>query len=323
MDMETRESSLELISIVVPMHNEEAALMDFFAELEAVLTPLGFPYEVICVDDGSRDGTLEALIQLRKDKPYIKIVDLSRNFGKEQALTAGLHYAKGDVVIPIDADLQDPPSLISAFIDKWKEGYDVVYGIRDYGDLGGTSSRWLQNLFYKGFNRLADIKMSENIVDFRLMDRRVVKALLQFPERNRFMKGLFTWVGFSQVGVEYKPNKRVAGNSKWNLWKLWNFALDGITGFSTLPLRLWSYFGVLIALLSALYTFVVVLRVFVWGIEVPGYASLMVGILFFGSVQLISMGVLGEYIGRLYREVKKRPVFIVRETYGLEDVKDG
>ncbi len=137
------------------------------------------------------------------------------------------------------------------------------------------------------------------------------------------MKGLFTWVGFSQVGVEYKPNKRVAGNSKWNLWKLWNFALDGITGFSTLPLRLWSYFGVLIALLSALYTFVVVLRVFVWGIEVPGYASLMVGILFFGSVQLISMGVLGEYIGRLYREVKKRPVFIVRETYGLEDVKDG
>jgi glycosyltransferase involved in cell wall biosynthesis len=245
------------------------------------------------------------------------VINLSRNFGKEIALTAGLDHAAGQAIIPIDADLQDPPELIGEMIAKWREGYDVVYCTRRSREGETWLKRFTADYFYRIIGHLSQVTIPSNTGDFRLLDRRVVEALKQMPERNRFMKGLFAWVGFKQTALYFDRNPRFRGDTKWNYWKLWNFALDGITSFSLLPLKVWSYVGSIISLLSLLYAIYLVLRTLILGIDLPGYASLMVAILFLGGIQLIGLGVLGEYLGRVYEEVKNRPLYLVRERYGF------
>jgi glycosyltransferase involved in cell wall biosynthesis len=307
------------LSIVVPMHNEEPVVDLFFDRMERVLGELGLGYEIVCVNDGSRDGTLAKVRARQQVNPRIKLVDLSRNFGKELALTAGLDYAAGEAVVPIDADLQDPPELIGEFVRLWRQGYDVVYGVRKLRTGDSFGKRFTARLFYHLFNSLTEVKIPENTGDFRLMDRRVVEALRRLPERNRFMKGLFSWVGFRQTGVEYDHDHRAAGTSKFKFWRLWNFAIDGITAFSTLPLRVWSYVGVTVSLLAFAYAVFILFRTLALGIEVPGYASTLVIVLFLGGIQLITLGVIGEYLGRLYAEAKRRPPYVVGQTYGFDD----
>jgi glycosyltransferase involved in cell wall biosynthesis len=306
------------LSIIAPMYNEEANIDYFFETLIPVLLRLGLEYEIICVNDGSKDRTLEKLLNYRQDNPQIKIISFARNFGKEIALTAGLHHTSGKAIIPIDTDLQDPPELIERLLDKWREGYDVVYAVRRRR-LGESSfKRFTANVFYRFINFISDIPIPKDTGDFRLFDRRVVKELNRIPERTRFMKGLFAWIGFKQVGIEYDRQPRHQGKTKWNYWKLWNYALDGITLFSTTPLRLWSYIGIIVSLLSFIYASFLILRTIIHGKDVPGYASIMVVILFLGGLQLISLGIIGEYLGRVYAETKKRPLYLINESYGFE-----
>lgn len=307
------------LSVVVPMYNEAAGLEHFFARLVPVLEQLGLPYEIICVNDGSTDDTLPRLLELRRRHPAIKVLDLSRNFGKDLALSAGLDYARGAAVVPIDADLQDPPELIPELVARWRQGYEVVYATRRSRQGEGWLKRVTANLFYRVIDRLADRPIPRDTGDFRLLDRRAAEALRRLPERTRFMKGLFAWVGFRQTGVLYDRAPRQAGRTTWNYWRLWNFALDGITSFSSLPLKVWSYVGLAVSLLAFLYAAFLIVRTLVYGIDVPGYASLMVVVLFLGGVQLITLGVLGEYLGRVYVEVKGRPLYLVRDAYGLEE----
>lgn len=306
-----------LLSLVVPMYNEAAVLDRFFAAVEPVLAAVADDWEIIAVDDGSRDATLAGLLYRREREPRLKIVALARNFGKEQALTAGLDAAAGDVVVPIDVDLQDPPALIARFVEKWREGFDVVYGVRAERASDGPLKRWTAGAFYRLFNRLTATQIPADTGDFRLMDRSVVAAVRGLRERNRFMKGLFAWVGFRQTAVAYTRAPRAAGASSWTYWRLWNFALDGITSFSTVPLRLWSYIGAAVALSGFAYAAFLVVRTLAFGRDVPGFASIMVAVLFLGGVQLISLGVIGEYLGRLYLEAKGRPLYLVRQRWGV------
>lgn len=312
-----------VVSVVVPMHNEEEALEAFFTRLgtalDSVLRDIGKPYEIICVNDGSTDRTLDGLIAWHRRRPAIKIVNLSRNFGKDIALSAGLDHATGSAVIPIDADLQDPPELIAELFAKWLEGYDVVYAMRQSRSGDGPMKRLTASLFYRFHNRLADVAIPPDTGDFRLMDRRVVDAVRRMPERHRFMKGLFAWVGFRQVGVPYRREPRAAGTTKWKYWRLWNFALDGITSSSTLPLRIWSYLGGAVAIIAFIYGAFLILHTLIAGTDVPGYASLMVAVLFLGGVNLVGLGVQGEYIGRVYGEAKARPLYLVQDAIGFDD----
>jgi glycosyltransferase involved in cell wall biosynthesis len=305
------------ISVVAPMFNEAENLDVFFERVSGVLKRTGLSYEIVCVNDGSRDATLAGLIRHRDANAAIKIVDLSRNFGKDIALTAGIDHAKGAAVVPIDSDLQDPPELIEELIKKWREGFEVVYATRRTRQGEGWFKQLSANLFYRIFDHLTDVKMPRNTGDFRLIDRKAVDALMRMTERNRFMKGLFAWVGFKQTAVLYDREPRHAGQTKWNYWRLWNFALDGITGFSSIPLRVWTYFGVVLSFFSFLYAVSLIILVLVRGKDVPGYASIMVVILFLGGIQLITLGVLGEYMARIYNEVKGRPLYLVREKHGL------
>jgi glycosyltransferase involved in cell wall biosynthesis len=305
------------LSIIVPLYNEEPNIDVLFNRILSVLKELNLTYEIICVDDGSRDNTLMSLMNYHLRHSSIKVISLSRNFGKEIALSAGLDYAQGKAIIPIDADLQDPPELIGELIAKWREGYDIVYAKR----RSRQGETWLKQLtadvFYRLITGISPIPIPRDTGDFRLLDQRVVMALKQMPERNRFMKGLFAWVGFKQTEILYDRPPRYKGTTKWNYWKLWNFALDGITSFSLIPLKIWSYLGLILSLLAFVYGSFLILRTLILGIDVPGYASLMVTILFLGGVQLISLGILGEYLGRVYEEVKQRPLYLVRELYGL------
>lgn len=311
-----------LLSVVVPMYNERDSLDPFFARVQPVaeelVAPLGETYEIVCVDDGSSDGTFEELLEHRARNPAIKVVALSRNFGKDIALSAGLDHASGAAVVPIDADLQDPPEVIPELFAKWLEGHDVVYARRARRDADGPVKRLTASWFYRIHNRIAEIAIPADTGDFRLMDRRVNEALRHLPERSRFMKGLFTWVGFRQTGVEYRRQARTRGASKWRYWRLWNFALDGITSSSTLPLRIWTYAGLSIGLLAFAYAVFLIARTLVMGVDVPGYASLMVVVLFLGGINLLTLGVIGEYLGRVFTEVKGRPLYLVREVHGLE-----
>lgn len=302
-----------LVSLVVPCYCESEALDVFMPALDAALS--GVRLEVVFVNDGSHDDTLLKLIQLSERDDRVRVVNLSRNFGKEAAMTAGIEHARGDVVVPIDADLQDPPELIHQFIAKWREGYAVVYGVRVDRSSDTQTKRVTAGLFYQIFNRVSDLKIPENVGDFRLMDRAAVEALKKLPERNRFMKGLFSWVGFPATGVEYVRPERSAGTTKFNYWRLWNFALDGVVSFSSVPLRVWTYLGGAFACLALLYGGFLVLRTLVYGGDVPGYPSLMVAVLFFGGVQLISLGVIGEYIARLFLETKGRPIYVAEGCY--------
>lgn len=305
------------LSLVVPMYHEEAVIDVFFTTVEAEMQALGESYEIICVNDGSKDATLAKLLAHRSRNPLIKIIDLSRNFGKEVALSAGLDHAVGAAVIPMDADLQDPPSLIRDFVAKWREGYDVVYGVRASRLNDDPLKRFTAGWFYKLYNALAPLKIPADTGDFRLLDRRVVEVLKALPERNRFMKGLFNWVGFKQTGISYERQGRVAGVSKWGYWRLWNFALDGITSFSTLPLRVWSYVGFAIATIAFGYAMFLIFHTLFTGSDVAGYPSLMVVMLFLGGLQMMGLGVLGEYLGRMFHETKRRPPYIVNHTYGI------
>jgi glycosyltransferase involved in cell wall biosynthesis len=309
------------VSIVVPLYCEESNLEFLFNSLEAVMAHLSMAYEIICVDDGSKDNTLQHLVQHHQRNPNIKVVALSRNFGKEIALTAGLDYALGKAVIPIDADLQDPPELIADLIAKWQQGYDVVYAKRRTRQGETWLKKATANWFYRLIGAVSRIPIPPDTGDFRLLDRRVVEALKQLPERTRFMKGLFAWVGFRQTYVEYDRRPRHSGLTKWNYWNLWNFALDGITSFSTVPLRVWGYLGLVFSLLAFGYATFLVIRALIIGIDVPGYASLMVAILFLGGIQLMGIGILGEYLGRIFEEVKARPLYLVRDCYGFGPVQ--
>ena len=306
------------LSLVVPVLNEEASIPGFLARVRPILAQVGLSYEVIFVDDGSTDATAAIVIAEAARDDRIRLVRFSRNFGKEAALTAGLDWSTGAAVIPMDVDLQDPPELIADFVRHWQDGYDVVYGQRVDRSSDSGAKRLTAGLFYRVFNAMAASPIEENVGDYRLMNRAAVDATLQLRERNRFMKGLFAWVGFRKIAVPYQRPERAAGSSKFNYWRLWNFALDGITSFSTAPLKIWTYVGLLVAGGAVAYTLAIVVRTLVFGRDVPGYASLMVVILILGAVQLISLGILGEYIGRLYMETKARPIYLVREAVGFD-----
>lgn len=310
-----------LLSLIVPVFNEEESIELFLEIIDKELSTLDLELEILFVDDGSKDGTIEKIVLAAEKDHRVKYLKLSRNFGKEAAMTAGIDHACGDAVIPMDVDLQDPPALIHDFVRYWREGYDTVYGMRASRKEDGRRKRASAGMFYRIFNKLSHTTIPPNAGDYRLISRRVIDIIKNMPERNRFMKGIFAWPGFSSIGVEYDRPARHAGETKWNYWKLWNFALDGLTSFSTWPLRVWSYVGGVIALLSLVYMVFIILRTLVLGVDWPGYASLMSAVLFFGSIQLISIGVLGEYIGRLYVESKKRPVYIIEKSTSEKGVK--
>lgn len=315
---ETKTHTSPTLSLVVPMYNESEVIDIFFERIHAVLSELGETYEIICVNDGSADDTLEKLIKKHEEDSRIKVIDLSRNFGKEVALTAGLDNATGDAVIPIDSDLQDPPELILEMFEKWREGYDVVLAIRNDRRADSVFKRNTANWFYAIMKKMGEVPIPSNAGDFRLMDRQVVEAMKRVPERTRFMKGLFAWLGFRTTIVYFAREKRAAGESGWPFWKLWNFALEGIVSFSTAPLKIWSYIGVAISLIAIIYLFQIVIKTLFFGVDVPGYASLMAVILFFSGLNMLSLGVIGEYLSRIFIEVKQRPLYLVRRTYGLE-----
>jgi glycosyltransferase involved in cell wall biosynthesis len=306
------------LSIVVPMHDEMEMLDAFFARIAAATGGLGVEIEIICVDDGSRDATLQGLIDHARRDPAVKVIALARNFGKEAALTAGIEAARGDMVVPIDADLQDPPELIAEFVRLWEEGYDVVYGSRADRSSDTAMKRTTARMFYRVFNGVSDLEIPDSAGDFRLMDRQVVEALKTLPERNRFMKGLFAWVGFRQIGVPYVRPGRAAGTSSWGYLRLMRFAIDGITSFSTAPLRVWTALGLVAAIVAVIGAVALIVRVLIVGRESPGYASLMVVLLFSFAAQMIAFGVLGEYVGRLYQEAKGRPIYVVRARIGFD-----
>ena len=308
-----------LITVLVPVKDEEDAIRTFVERVGAVLEDLREPqgWEILFVDDGSRDNTLAAIFAAHRTDPRVRCISLSRNFGKEAALSAGLDHAGGQVVIPLDVDLQDPPEVIGTMVARWREGNDVVYGVRRNRETDSFPKRLTADLYYRAHNYLSSDKIPEHAGDFRLLDRSVVEIIKAMPERNRFMKGLFAWSGFRQAAVEYERAARTTGKTKFRYWKLWTLALDGITSASTMPLRIWSYVGVVVALFTLLYAVWVVVKTILWGSDVAGYPSLIVAILFFGSVQLISLGVLGEYVGRILIETKRRPLYVVRKRIGL------
>jgi len=310
----------QLLTLAVPFYNEAATIQAFADAILPVLDSVpDTQWEIVCVDDGSSDGTLLKLVALAQVDPRFRVLEFSRNFGKEAALTAAIDAARGEAVIPIDADLQDPPALIGQMVQAWRDGAEVVLARRSDRSADGVMKRQTAAWFYKLHNRLSKTKIPENVGDFRLMDRIVVEALKQLPERQRFMKGLFAWVGFRTVTLDYVRAPRLAGSTKFSGFALWNFALEGVTGFSTAPLKIWTYIGALCALGSVLYAIYIVVLTALYGNKVPGYASLFVAITFFGSVQLISIGLLGEYIGRIYLETKQRPSYLIRKTYGGTD----
>ncbi|MDZ7666365.1 MAG: glycosyltransferase family 2 protein [Desulfotignum sp.] len=269
-------------------------------------------FEIICVNDGSTDDTFDQLMQEKQQRGHITVINLSRNFGKEAALTAGLAHATGRAVIPMDADLQDPPELIADMVDYWDKGYDVVLAKRTDRSSDRLSKRITAKWFYKIHNLLSSILLPADVGDFRLMSRKVVDAVNQLPENQRFMKGIFAWVGFKTATVGYTRENRKAGKTRFNFWKLWNLAIDGVTSFSSAPLRIWLYLGVFTSLLSFLYGCFIIVKTLIFGIDLPGYASIVTIILFLGGIQLIGIGVIGEYIGRMYLESKRRPPYIIR-----------
>ena len=310
-----REPADELLSIVVPAYNEADVLEEFHSRLSAVLDSMPLAHEVIYINDGSVDATLVVLDKLRSQDAHVAVIDLSRNFGKEIALTAGLDQAFGDAVVVIDADLQDPPELIPQLIAGWREGYDVVYAQR----IERAGESWLKKAtaaaFYRVFQGTSRFKIPADTGDYRLLSRRAVEALGKLREQHRFMKGLFAWIGYAQKAVTYKRDARYAGESKFNYWRLWNFAIEGITSFSIAPLKLATYFGLLISTAAFGYGGYILIRTLIFGNAVPGYPSLLVFILFLGGMQLMSIGIIGEYLGRMFDELKNRPLYLVNSFH--------
>ena len=312
-------TSEPVLSIVVPLHNEADNLKMLFSRVAEVCDRLQVSYEVVCVDDGSKDDTVKRVLAHRSNNSRIKLVVLSRNFGKEIALSAGLDATIGAAVVPLDADLQDPPELLESLLECWRGGYDMVLATRRSRHGDSWFKQWAAKGFYRTIGRLSPIPIPANTGDFRLMDRKVVDAIKQMPERSRFMKGMFAWAGFRTTQVYYDRPPRYRGQTSWSTWKLWNFAVDGIASFSTVPLKVWSYLGALISCLAFGYGTLLVIRTLIWGVDVAGYVSIMVAILFLGGIQLLSLGILGEYLARVYEEVKQRPLYIVQQAYGFDD----
>jgi glycosyltransferase involved in cell wall biosynthesis len=308
------------LSIIVPVKDEVDAIDPFVERVSAVLEGLEDPvsksFEILFVDDGSTDATLEKVRAANKADARVRAISFSRNFGKEAALSAGLDHARGQAVVPLDVDLQDPPEVLKDMVAKWREGFEIVYGVRNDRQTDSFAKRLTADLYYRAHNWLSEDKIPEHAGDFRLLDRKVVDVIRTMPERNRFMKGMFAWAGFKQTSVSYARQPRTIGSTKFHSWKLWTFAIDGITSASTVPLRVWSYLGGIIAILSLIYAVFVVIRTLIFGVQVPGYASMMVAVLFLGGLQLLSLGILGEYVGRILVETKQRPLYVVREEIG-------
>ncbi|HET6341619.1 MAG TPA: glycosyltransferase family 2 protein [Gemmatimonadota bacterium] len=309
------------LSIVVPMYNEADVIPVFFDRVLPIVEAVTVDYEIVCVNDGSSDGTLRLLEAARGANHRIKILDLTRNFGKEVALSAGIDHAGGDAVIPIDADLQDPPELIPDMVEQWRAGYEVVLAVRRDRSRDTFARRSSAVLFHRVMGRLSEVPIPADAGDFRLLDRQAVEMLKQLPERTRFMKGIFAWLGFRPATIEYARPARASGTSKWRPWQLWNFALEGLFSFTTLPLRIWTYFGVAVAFAALAYMVFIILRTLVLGVDVPGYASLIVFLLFFSGMNMIGLGIMGEYLGRIFIEVKGRPLYLVRQAIGFEEAR--
>lgn len=304
-------NSVEL-SIVVPCYNEAAGIEAFWDRLTKVMAPLELAWEVVFINDGSSDTTLEVISYLDAETSTVQIVDFSRNFGKEAAITAGLDHARGAAVVVIDADLQHPPEIIPEMVRLWRQGAEVVLCKRQSRESDSPLRALLSGLFYKLSSQLFEVKIPRDVGDFRLLDRAVVDALSRLKENQRFMKGLFAWIGFRTQTIEFKVERRAHGNSKFHLWKLLNFAVDGITSFTTVPLRIWFYVGMGLSLLAMGYGFTIFLRALLFGNPVPGYPSIIALVTFLGGLQLIGIGILGEYVGRTYKEVKFRPLYVIR-----------
>jgi glycosyltransferase involved in cell wall biosynthesis len=304
----------ELLTVVVPVFNESAVLETFHERLCSVLDRLELRSQVLYVNDGSSDDSMSKLMALRARDPRVGLINLSRNFGKEIAMAAGLDQAHGDAVVIIDADLQDPPELIVEFVAAWRAGYDVVYGQRAARDGETATKKATAYLFYRLIERISRVKIPVDTGDFRLLSKRAVEALRQLREQHRFMKGLFAWIGYPSKGVRYQRDPRFAGHTKFNYWKLWNFAIEGVTSFSIAPLKIATYMGLLVACGAFLYGVSIVYRTLAYGNPVAGYPSLMVVILFLGGVQLMGIGIIGEYLGRMFDETKRRPLYIIQEA---------
>lgn len=322
MPVEQRQLALKnknlFISCVIPVYNEEANVQTFFEKLYECLGNITNRFEIIVVDDGSRDATVKKIIKLPRDY-RIKLITFSRNFGKETALAAGLDNCSGDVVILMDADFQHPLETIPVFLERWQEGYDMVYGVRSNRDNEAALKRRFAQLFYWLMGKVTKIHMPSNAGDFRLLDRKVVNALNSFQERTRFMKGLYAWVGFKSTPVTFDVQERAAGKSSWGMKKLTELAITGITSFSDVPLRVWGFIGFVISSIALFYAIYVVTYTLIYGADLPGFPSIIVAVMFLGGIQLLSIGILGEYIARIFTEVKQRPKYIIDEKHGFED----
>ena len=308
-----------VLSVVAPAYNEAKNLVAFVEAVTGVLETIGEPWEIVFVDDGSKDDTLGMLLGARATDPRIKVVSLARNFGKDVALTAGLHHARGRAVIPIDCDLQHPPELIPEMVAKWRAGADMVIGVRskrsEEGFLRRTASRW----YYGLMRRMNDVAIPPNAGDFRLLDRKIVDVINAMPERSRFMKGIFAWPGFKTESIEFQANQRAGGATTWSIFKLWRFALDGLFSFSTAPLKIWTYIGGAAAFGAFVYLVITLIQKLFFGIKLEGYASLLIVMLGFNGLLLLSNGIQGEYIARIFDEVKGRPLFVVGKKWGFDE----
>lgn len=308
----------KLTSIIIPVRDESEGIDHLFNRLMPILEQLPTKYELVFINDGSNDNTLDLLLEKQKSIPEIAVVDLSRNFGKEAALFAGFANCKGDAAISIDADLQDPPELILEMVEHWLNGYEVVTAVRENRDTDTSTKKHTAGLFYTVMNKISETKLTPNAGDYRLLNRAAINAFLELKEKVRFNKGLLTWIGFKEKIVYHAREERVAGQTKWNYWKLFKFSIDGITSFSRAPLEIWSYIGVFVAFMSFVYGSIIIIKSLVFGADVPGYPSLVTFILFFSGLQMIGIGMLGSYIGRIFIETKHRPLYIVREVHRSE-----
>ena len=307
-----------VLSLVIPCYNEGSNVEALFARVVPALEALGLSWEVVCINDGSRDDTLDRLTAIHRREARVRVIDLSRNFGKEAALSAGLAYANGQAVVPMDADLQHPPEALAELVAKWREGFDVVYAVRNQRIGQSLASRFFARAFYWLFDRLSEVPLPREAGDFRLLDRKVVDVINAMPERSRFMKGIFAWVGFRQTGVVYTQAERQGGQAKQSFTKLLSLAFNGLAAFSNFPLRVWSYVGATVSGLAFFYIVVRLIKTLVWGIDVPGYESIIVVVLFLGGIQLLTLGVIGDYLGRVFTEVKGRPLYVVRTALGFD-----
>ncbi len=310
------------ISVVVPCHEEEGNIGPLVSRLTAVLTAIGDTFEIILVDDGSRDGTLQRMRTAREADPRVKFISLSRNFGHEAASTAGLRHATGNAVVLIDADLQDPPEVIADLVAQWRDGFELVFATRDGRPGEGIFKRFASALFYRLMRRVVSFEFPADTGDFRLMSRPVIEGFLQMPERNRFVRGMVAWTGFRSTSVRYAREARHSGKTNYNVGKLFVLAFDALTGFSAVPIRIVSLVGLCVTALAAVATLWIVFNKLLLGIDIPGYAFLATGVFFLGGVQILMLGAIGEYVGRIYVETQRRPLYLVRERVGLEPPMD-